>query len=135
MESTKLMSEPSCPFCSMIQSGDVVIDGNLAAVILDGFPVTIGHSLVIPKRREPDFSKLSTDEQSEILSLASERMRQLQSEDPSITGFNLGVNVGASAGQTVDHAHLHVIPRREGDVEDPRGGVRWVMPSKADYWS
>ena len=129
------MSETSCPFCSMIQSGDVVIDGNLAAVILDGFPVTIGHSLVIPKRREPDFSKLSTDEQSEILSLASERMRQLQSEDPSITGFNLGVNVGASAGQTVDHAHLHVIPRREGDVEDPRGGVRWVMPSKADYWS
>ena len=135
MESTKLMSEPSCPFCSMIQSRDVVIDGNLAAVILDGFPVTIGHSLVIPKRREPDFSKLSTDEQSEILSLASERMRQLQSEDPSITGFNLGVNVGASAGQTVEHAHLHVIPRREGDVEDPRGGVRWVMPSKADYWS
>ena len=135
MESTKLMSEPSCPFCSMIQSGDVVIDGNLAAVILDGFPVTIGHSLVIPKRREPDFSKLSTDEQSEILSLASERMRKLQSEDPSITGFNLGVNVGTSAGQTVEHAHLHVIPRREGDVEDPRGGVRWVMPSKADYWS
>ena len=135
MESTKLVSEPSCPFCSMIQSGDVVIDGNLAAVILDGFPVTIGHSLVIPKRREPDFSKLSTDEQSEILSLASERMRQLQSEDPSITGFNLGVNVGTSAGQTVEHAHLHVIPRREGDVEDPRGGVRWVMPSKADYWS
>ena len=135
MESTKLMSEPSCPFCSMIQSGDVVIDGNLAAVILDGFPVSIGHSLVIPKRREADFSKLSTDEQSEILSLASERMRQLQSEDPSITGFNLGVNVGASAGQTVKHAHLHVIPRREGDVEDPRGGVRWVMPSKADYWS
>ena len=135
MESTKLMSEPSCPFCSMIQSGDVVIDGNLAAVILDGFPVTIGHSLVIPKRREADFSKLSTDEQSEILSLASERMRQLQSEDPSITGFNLGVNVGTSAGQTVEHAHLHVIPRREGDVEDPRGGVRWVMPSKADYWS
>jgi diadenosine tetraphosphate (Ap4A) HIT family hydrolase len=135
MEPTKLMSEPSCPFCSMIQSGDVVIDGNLAAVILDGFPVTIGHSLVIPKRREADFSKLSTDEQSEILSLASERMRQLQSEDPSITGFNLGVNVGASAGQTVKHAHLHVIPRREGDVEDPRGGVRWVMPSKADYWS
>ena len=129
------MSEPSCPFCSMIQSGDVVIDGNLAAVILDGFPVTIGHSLVIPKRREPDFSKLSTDEQSEILSLASERMRKLQSEDPSITGFNLGVNVGTSAGQTVEHAHLHVIPRREGDVEDPRGGVRWVMPSKADYWS
>ncbi len=129
------MSEPSCPFCSMIQSGDVVIDGNLAAVILDGFPVTIGHSLVIPKRREPDFSKLSTDEQSEILSLASERMRELQSEDPSITGFNLGVNVGTSAGQTVEHAHLHVIPRREGDVEDPRGGVRWVMPSKADYWS
>ena len=119
----------------MIQSGDVVIDGNLAAVILDGFPVTIGHSLVIPKRREPDFSKLSTDEQSEILSLASERMRKLQSEDPSITGFNLGVNVGTSAGQTVEHAHLHVIPRREGDVEDPRGGVRWVMPSKADYWS
>ena len=135
MESTKLMSEPSCPFCSIIQSGDVVIDGNLAAVILDGFPVTIGHSLVIPKRREPDFSKLSTDEQSEILSLASERMRELQSEDPSITGFNLGVNVGTSAGQTVEHAHLHVIPRREGDVEDPRGGVRWVMPSKADYWS
>jgi diadenosine tetraphosphate (Ap4A) HIT family hydrolase len=99
----------------------------------DAYPLSEGHTLIIPRRHEPDFFALSTDEQHDMLQLARQVYETLlDSHHPA--GFNVGVNVGEAGGQTVGHAHLHLIPRYEGDVDDPRGGIRWVIPSKAPYW-
>jgi len=100
----------------------------------DGFPVSPGHALLVPRRHVADWSELSADERLELTSgieVARSSIRKLYKPD----GFNVGMNLGEAAGQTVAHLHLHVIPRYLGDVEDPRGGVRWVVPECADYWS
>lgn len=100
----------------------------------DAYPVSAGHTLIIPKRHVSSFFDLSADECAEIFVLLA-RAKTLLDEELSPNGFNIGINDGRAAGQTVFHLHIHLIPRFEGDQLDPRGGVRWVLPEKADYWS
>ena len=121
-----------CVFCNMDSSR--VIDSNERFyVIKDGYPVTDGHILVIPKRHVCSFFELDKHEQSLCLDLLKTHQRLMKEEDDSIMGFNIGVNVGEEAGQTVMHCHVHLIPRRKGDMDDPRGGVRGVIPDKQKY--
>ena len=105
-----------------------------AYLIRDGFPVTPGHSLIIPKRHISSFFDTTPDERDALLSLL-DQAKQLAAEEFKPDGYNIGINDGAAAGQTVPHLHIHLIPRYAGDLDDPRGGVRWVIPDKADYWS
>ena len=123
----------TCPFCERIAARDVTDQNDLAAAFLDGYPLADGHSLVVPLRHEADFFRLTTDEHHAILALVRSLGERLSKGD-QVDGFNIGINVGEAAGQTVAHAHVHLIPRKVGDVEDPRGGVRWVIPERAAYW-
>lgn len=125
--------EDSCPFCRRLAAEAPIVTAGTAAAIVDAYPVSPGHTLVIPMRHEPDFLRLNPAEQSDMWSLAGAVCDRLRSEHGA-RSFNLGVNVGQPAGQTIAHAHLHVIPRYPGDVEDPRGGVRSVIPTLAPYW-
>lgn len=127
------LRESGCVFCSSQQDHDIVHETELAIVLRDRFPVTPGHHLVIPKRHEPDWFELTEGELAQCSLLMKEFRRRLSQEDPSIRGFNMGVNSGMVAGQTVMHAHAHLIPRRAGDYENPRGGVRGVIPSRQSY--
>lgn len=106
---------------------------NHAIAIYDGFPVTLSHSLIIPKRHITSFFEANKEEQAALLDLITE-MRQLILDKRGPDGFNIGVNDGTAAGQTVMHLHIHLIPRYSGDMPDPRGGVRWIFPDKAAYW-
>ncbi len=124
--------EKGCIFCEL-SADRVDAENELAFVIRDGFPVTEGHCLIIPKRHISDYFKLFQPELNAIQSLMQEARSNLLRLDPSIDGFNMGVNSGEAAGQTVFHCHVHLIPRRKGDVEEPRGGVRGVLPSKQAY--
>ncbi len=127
------MTERPCPFCDRIAAGKVEAESRLAVAFPDGFPVSNGHFLVVPRRHEADFFALTQAEQEDMLAVAREVESLLRSKH-SPAGFNVGINVGTAAGQTVGHAHLHLIPRYNGDVADPRGGIRWVIPTKAPYW-
>ena len=109
------------------------MENAIGVVMWCGFPVTEGHSLVVPKKHVASIYELSADEQAALWALVAEARQWLQDQSHP-DGFNIGVNDGAAAGQTVAHAHIHVIPRRTGDVPDPRGGIRWVIPDKARYW-
>jgi diadenosine tetraphosphate (Ap4A) HIT family hydrolase len=120
-------TERPCPFCS----GDAVQEHPRTRVLLDGYPVSEGHTLIVPRRHVANLWELDEAEYLELFTVAR-RLVAATSEQPD--GWNLGVNVGAAAGQTVWHVHLHLIPRRTGDTPDPRGGVRWVVPSRARYW-
>lgn len=101
---------------------------------MDGFPLSTGHSLVIPKRHIGSFFEASPDERNALFELLEHAKQSVQDEfHPD--GFNIGINDGPAAGQTVPHLHIHLIPRYLGDLADPRGGIRWVIPGKADYWS
>jgi diadenosine tetraphosphate (Ap4A) HIT family hydrolase len=122
-----------CPFCTRIAAEDVITRNSLAAALFDGFPVSPGHALIVPVRHEGDFFSLTQAEQESIWSLIP-AVRQVIEAEHSPAGYNIGVNVGVAAGQTILHAHLHLIPRYDGDVPDARGGVRWIIPSKAAYW-
>ncbi len=128
------MKNKPCPFCEKAKTNrGLTLAGDLAAAFPDAFPVTAEHHLIIPRRHVPDFFDLTNAEHLALLELARELQAKLLQDDSSIKGFNLGVNVGVIAGQTVFHCHLHLIPRREGDVEDPSGGVRSVIPEKRTY--
>lgn len=121
-----------CPFCS-VASTNVVAENRFHRVIRDRFPVSPGHSLIIPKRHVASLFELTAEEFNALHELLHLRRSQLDAEyQPD--GYNIGVNVGEAAGQTVFHLHVHVIPRYAGDCADPRGGVRWVMAEKAVYW-
>ena len=100
---------------------------------LDGFPITEEHTLVIPKRHVESAFDLPPDELNDLFAVVG-RVRALLKKKYQPDALNIGINDGAAAGQTVPHAHVHVIPRRKGDVADPRGGVRWIIPGKAKYW-
>jgi diadenosine tetraphosphate (Ap4A) HIT family hydrolase len=127
------MSE--CPFCDRIANrDDVYATTEFAAAFPDGHPVSDGHTLVVPKRHVARAEQLERAEWAGLFDLVREVAGELASL-PGVGGVNVGVNSGEAAGQTVGHAHVHVIPRRPGDVEDPRGGIRWVIPERADYWS
>ena len=123
--------EPDCPFC---EAGSRIIEENeLAFVIEDAYAVTRGHSLVIPHRHIGDYFDLHQSERNAIDALLKMRKETLTEIDAEITGFNVGINVGKTAGQSILHVHVHLIPRRVGDVEDPFGGVRGIIPDMQGY--
>lgn len=124
--------DKSCVFCNL-ESHRVVLENEYAVVIEDSFPVTKHHSLVIPKRHFADFFDISKNELDAIHDLLKIRKKTLLENDKTITGFNLGINVGNDAGQTINHCHIHLIPRRKGDMINPKGGVRGVIPEKMHY--
>jgi len=124
--------ELNCPFCQLDEDR-IWLECKYAIAVRDGFPVSQGHSLVIARRHVSLFYELSDAEQNSIWQLAAEIRYRLDAE-LSPDGFNVGLNDGEAAGQTIPHVHVHVIPRWKGDVEDPRGGVRWVIPHSAPYW-
>ena len=127
------MSESDCCiFCAM-GCNRTIAENELCYAIRDGFPVTEHHTLIIPKRHVADYFDLYQPELNAIHSMLSTRQQFLLKSDPTISGFNIGINAGRSAGQTIFPVHVHLIPRRDRDVEDPRGGVRGVIPSKQRY--
>ena len=127
------MMKSHCPFCPL-DPARVVASNPLAVAIRDGFPVSPGHTLVIPRRHVASLAEVTSEEARALWALLGEARSGLDSElHPD--GYNVGVNDGCAAGQTVMHLHVHLIPRFHRDRPDPRGGVRWVMPDKADYWS
>ena len=127
------MSESTCPFCTL-PANRIVLENFDGMVIDDGFPISPGHTLIIPRRHMGSFFDLSETERNSLLSLLEDAKRRLDKEFRP-DGYNIGINDGSVAGQTVPHLHIHLIPRFHGDREDPRGGVRWIIPEKADYWS
>jgi diadenosine tetraphosphate (Ap4A) HIT family hydrolase len=125
-------SEDSCPFCDL-DPARVLEDNKHARALRDGYPVTELHTLVIPKRHVATYFDLTDEDRQSIHELLQSQQEKIKTEDSSVEGFNIGWNCGEVAGQTVFHAHVHLIPRREGDVENPRGGVRHLMPCKGEY--
>ena len=124
-----------CLFCETQTTarGRIVAENALAYAIRDGFPVTPHHTLLIPKRHVLDYFQLTPSEVNAINTLMKEQKIVLETEDPTIDGFNIGMNCGETAGQTIFHCHVHLIPRRRGDVENPRGGVRHIIAGKGFY--
>ncbi len=121
-----------CLFCSLPPER-VIAQNELAYAIRDGFPVTALHTLVIPKRHVEDYFGLTSEELLACDSLIRSLKFDIARTDPMVVAFNIGMNAGRAAGQTIFHCHIHLIPRREGDVENPRGGVRHVIPGKGFY--
>lgn len=135
MEATRtiwrtIMNE--CIFCSL-DSSRIESENNLFMLIQDLYPVTDGHRLIIPKRHIASFFDLTDEEEKAFILMLKETKNVMKSEDSTITGFNVGINDGIDAGQTVMHCHIHLIPRRNGDMQNPRGGVRGVIPEKQSY--
>lgn len=127
------MSSPPCPFCQIRDDQCVALTQHTRA-FRDQFPVSEHHTLVTPRQHVTSIFDLH-DKELEDLWGAVRKVREQLKREFGVEAFNIGVNDGAAAGQTVKHAHVHVIPRYRGDVLDPRGGVRWVILSKADYWT
>jgi diadenosine tetraphosphate (Ap4A) HIT family hydrolase len=124
-----------CLFCDVqtIDRGRIIEENDLAFVIRDGFPVSEHHSLFIPKRHVLDYFGLSQDEVIAIHNLIHSQKEYLSKFDSTIDGYNIGMNCGETAGQSVWHCHVHLIPRRKGDTEYPKGGVRHVIAYKGNY--
>lgn len=122
----------NCPFCHM-PSERIITDRPLCSVVRDGFPISKGHTLIIPKRHITSFFECSEEERAALMGALDAVKRDL---DHSLKpdGYNIGINDGPAAGQTIPHLHIHLIPRYIGDQTDPRGGVRWIFPDKARYW-
>ena len=122
------MRDPNnpCLFCDSKKSG-IAYENDLAYASYDSYPVSDHHCLIIPKRHIKDYFDMTNDE------LILKTKERILKQDSSVKGFNIGTNAGKSAGQSIMHCHIHLIPRREGDVENPQGGVRSVIPSKQHY--
>ena len=123
------MEEKYCPFCD---KKNYEFEGDLIFTKTDSYPVSKGHTLVIPKRHVSDYFECTKSEVAELWALVDNTKNRLQ-HTHAPDGFNIGINVGEAAGQTVPHMHIHVIPRYSGDMDDPRGGVRGVIPNKQKY--
>jgi len=126
-----------CPLCDCVEGDREIVAANeIAVVFADAFPVSqVAHWLVVTRSHIGNMFELSTHELSQYWQLVQEAGRLMIAKFPHTTGVNIGANVGESAGMTVPHIHTHIIARQQGDTSDPRGGVRWVVPEKADYWS
>jgi ATP adenylyltransferase len=122
-----------CPFCPEEIHSKIIEEYGAVWAIMDNYPVTKGHLLVIPRRHTPDFFPMTPDEAKDAGHLLRQLRERLSRQDSTISGFNIGINCGFSAGQTIMHAHIHLIPRRDGDTPRPRGGVRGVIPDKMSY--
>ena len=119
-----------CPFCYDNIKDRVVAKQKSIVAIQDNYPVTNGHLLIVPKRHMKDYFFMNETEKKDIGVLITKLKNRIIERDHSVTGFNIGTNIGESAGQTIFHAHIHLIPRRNGDTPHPRGGVRGVIPEK-----
>ena len=128
------MKDPNnpCLFCNPKVSG-VAHENDLAYASYDSYPVTEHHCLIIPKRHIKDYFDLSNEELLACNDLVQIVKKEIIKKDPSVKGFNLGTNIGKVSGQSILHCHLHLIPRRKGDVDNPQGGVRSVIPNKQHY--
>lgn len=122
-----------CPFCDL-PTNRVVHATKHCVVVRDLYPVSRGHTLIVPKRHIGRFGEATEAERRDLLETLEWTRVQLV-EDLAPDGFNIGINDGEAAGQTVAHLHVHLIPRFHGDCVDPRGGIRWIFPDKADYWT
>jgi diadenosine tetraphosphate (Ap4A) HIT family hydrolase len=111
----------------------VLLETHHAVAFLDKYPVSQGHALVVPKLVVARIEGLSPEIEASVWATVRQ-VRELLDERYKPDGFNIGVNDGSAAGQTISHVHIHVVPRYEGDVPDPRGGIRWIFPQKAKYW-
>jgi ATP adenylyltransferase len=121
-----------CPFCE-ISAERIIVEDDVCYAVPDRYPVSPGHTLIIPRRHVASFRDMTSDEWNSVHTLADDLAKKMQEEDSSVQGFNLGINDGKPAGQTIMHAHIHLIPRRSGDVRRPEGGIRGVIPGKARY--
>lgn len=122
-----------CILCYDNVKHRIIEETDMFYAVKDGFPVTEGHLLVIPKRHVAEYFDLSDAERRDADNFMRYLYRNMVKNDPTITGYNIGVNCGFSAGQSIFHLHYHLIPRRDGDTENPRGGVRGVIPGKRSY--
>ena len=128
------MKDPNnpCLFCDVKKTG-IVYENELAYASYDSYPVSEHHCLIIPKRHIKDYFELSNDELVACNDLIKIVKKEITDKDPLVKGFNLGTNIGIVSGQSILHCHFHLIPRREGDVDNPQGGVRSVIPNKQHY--
>ena len=128
------MKDPNnpCLFCNIKESG-VAHENDFAYASFDSYPVSKDHCLIIPKRHIKDYFELSKEELIACDKLVKIVKDEITNKDQSVKGFNLGTNIGKVSGQSIFHCHFHLIPRRDGDVENPQGGVRSVIPSKQHY--
>ena len=128
------MRDPNnpCLFCN-INSKDLVFDNEFAFASFDSYPVSKYHSLIVPKRHILDYFELTNDDLLACNDLIKKIKKKIQNEDKTVDGFNIGTNSWVAAGQSIMHCHIHLIPRRKGDVDNPQGGVRGVIPSKQHY--
>ena len=124
--------EKDCPFCLNNLTSEILLENNFSYAIYDKFPVSKGHILIIPKQHNSNYFDLSLEEQKESLILLNNAKKILEKEFKP-DGYNIGININKDAGQTIWHAHIHLIPRYSGDIEEPRGGVRGVIPFKKIY--
>ena len=128
------MRDPNnpCLFCN-IKESSLADENRLAYASYDTYPVSDLHCLIIPKRHVKDYFELTKDEVIACNELIKKIKEEILFKDPSVKGFNIGSNAGETAGQSILHCHIHLIPRREGDVENPQGGIRSVIPLKQHY--
>ena len=122
----------SCLFCDLSPTR-VIMQNELAYCAHDGYPVSDLHTLIIPKRHAETYFDLTDAEREACHELLMETKASIENQDEKVNGFNIGINNGESSGQTIFHCHIHLIPRRTGDMENPRGGVRGVIPDKRTY--
>lgn len=126
------MEDEKCPFCSPAPER-IMLETDNCRVLWDGFPVSPGHALIVPKAHILDWFAAPAPLQAELATLIAAAKSAIEKHHQP-DGYNVGFNAGSAAGQTVFHLHIHVIPRYAGDSDDPHGGIRWVIPSKADHW-
>ena len=128
------MRDPNnpCLFCNVKESGSVY-ENDLAYASYDSYPVSKHHCLIIPKRHIKDYFDLTKDELVACHNLIKKVKNVIINEDETVKGFNIGTNIGKISGQSILHCHFHLIPRRKGDVENPQGGIRSVIPNKQHY--
>ena len=128
------MKDPNnpCLFCRT-KNEDIIEENELAYATFDSYPVSNHHCLIIPKRHVKDYFDLNVEEITACDQLIKKIKIRLENDDSTVKGFNIGMNSGEVAGQSIMHCHIHLIPRRQGDVENPQGGVRGVIPSKQHY--
>jgi diadenosine tetraphosphate (Ap4A) HIT family hydrolase len=123
----------ACPFCTLAESR-IRFESELAVAVDDAYPVSPGHTLVVPRRHVGSYFQLDEAERL-ALSRMMDRVQRELAERLAPDAYTIGINDGPAAGQSIPHVHIHLIPRFRGDRDNPRGGVRWVLPEKADYWT
>ena len=125
-----------CLFCKIQQPGyekEIVYSNEYFVATRDSYPVTPLHTLIIPKRHFASFFEMNDDEQAAVFSILKQQRDEIMNLDSSVTSFNVGTNDGIDAGQSIYHLHIHLFPRRPGDIENPRGGVRGIIPARQKY--